>query len=338
MTYSALHLFGIIFGCFVVLARGDDCSTDELGDEYCTTSVTTSISTLVIFSQTSTVTSISTAPLTTVSISGSVLIIPTILTSSLGGNPALQTPTANAANSGSRPHSLASGAKAGIGIGVVAAVCLIGAIAWLAWRRVTLLKYPTESHRTEVTEKNSPFYGTVPRPELDGTDATCHTSDTTSNHKGPSYLSYRSSTLQGDNPGTRRGSVSRPADELFIPTLEQAPAYRPEVYATNADSQVKAEQARSGQERPKVLSIGRGSVETSIQPSARSSQDEQRTSVPHPQTQQTGTMPGLIEEEKRLDEHIGETIRLEEFYEQKRDYGRSPEKECSWSELKKGVE
>ena len=324
----AVHIISLIYVISMWLGTGlaqENCSTDDNNDEsvvWCTVATTTSITTEVTFSQTSTLTSITTVPLTTASISGSVLIEPTILTTAWPPNPTSQssTPTPNAASSGNRPHALAPGAKAGIGIGTIAAICFIAAVVWLLRRRLPFSKQPKEPTETEAVEKPSTGYGTVHRPELDNTDVASPTSDATLIHKGPSYQSYQASVQQVDNPGTGEVNESRPADELFIPAQERRFSYKPRVFITNADSRPEsgaASPTRSDPGRPQALSVGRRSGEVSIRPSVRSSQDEHGGSASHAETAQVGTVSGLIEQERRLDEQIAEAKRLKDLYQQK---------------------
>ncbi|KAF2235833.1 hypothetical protein EV356DRAFT_98207 [Viridothelium virens] len=188
MAYSKLLFIYVafVYSC-VVLAQDEDCSTDSIGNIYCPPTQTTSISTTVTLSRTLTLTSIPTARSSSPSGSAFLLIEPTGLTQPCSPNPTQSSAaSANARNPGSRSHALAPGAKTGISIGIVAAVCSICAVVWLLWRRHSSSQHSKESE--ETVEKNSTNGETVPTPELDGTTYTaCHISDAVSDPKSHSY-------------------------------------------------------------------------------------------------------------------------------------------------------
>ncbi|KAL9097388.1 MAG: hypothetical protein Q9165_000283 [Trypethelium subeluteriae] len=211
------------------------------------------------------------------------------------------------------------GAKAGIGIGVIAAVCSICAIAWLFWRRLLSLHHSQELE--EAVEKNSITGGTAPRAELDGTTCTVrNTSDATSDPKIHSYQPFRSSIHQQADPGNYRANESGAGDELFIPKSDHRPIHRSQAFVTNSDLKQESEQSsptHSDTERPRILSIGRPPRDVPGQYSIRSSQDEQRSLVSQVQIAQNCTVSGLIEEQRRLDEQIAEAKRLTNLYQRK---------------------
>ena len=332
MSVSAFYLVFIIGEWTRAVAARNGCpdpSTDADGNYWCTSTVARSITTPVTLIHTSTSTDVSTVPLTTPSLSGTKLIVPSLITESFP--PSTQSTTANAADYRNRPHSLAGGAKAGIVIGAIALACLFCGATWFLWRRIPLPKH-TGGPKGPLVEKTGSNYGADPRSELDGIDTAYHPPELASNYKGQSYQSYQSSTLQDDCQVNSRASVSRPADELFIPMQEPQAAPKSQVYITNADVPREEEPRikpglplQSNPGHPQVLNIGRQSSEVSVRPSSGLAQDEHHSYASTREMPQVSVMSGLIEEERRLDEQIAEAKMLTDLYQPKEECQSQPQ-------------